>query len=225
MIGDIAHVCNRGVEKRKIFLDENDYIRFVDNLYLLNNKSGKLRTRKRNVFDLDEPLPKQEKLVDILKWSLLPNQYHLLLSEVTDGGISEFARRLGNAYTKYFNTKNDGRSGFLFQNKAKIVPVTNDRHFIYLPIYIDLNPLDILFSNWKDSKNFNNRKAFDFVKNYKWSSLIDFYNEGPRTELVNKKEFYELLGINLKDYEKEVIGFLTLTPVRQHSMLTQVEII
>ena len=41
MIGDIAHVCNRGVDKRKIFNDKNDYQRFRDNLFLLNNLEGK----------------------------------------------------------------------------------------------------------------------------------------------------------------------------------------
>ena len=38
MIGDLAHVFNRGVEKRKIFLDEDDYIRFATNLIFLNNQ-------------------------------------------------------------------------------------------------------------------------------------------------------------------------------------------
>ena len=75
MIGDIAHVCNRGVEKRKVFIDQNDYSRFANDLFLLNNKSGKIRTRKKNDFKSSDF--KREKLVDVLKWSLLPNHYFL----------------------------------------------------------------------------------------------------------------------------------------------------
>ena len=38
MIGDIYHICNRGIRKEKIFDNESDYFRFVLNLYRLNNK-------------------------------------------------------------------------------------------------------------------------------------------------------------------------------------------
>jgi len=143
MVGDIAHVCNRGVEKRKIFLDHADYVRFRDNLFLLNNLEGKIRTKHKNIFQANIKLPERDKLVDIFKWSLLPNHFHLLLHETVDGGILEFTKRLGNAYTKYFNTKNEGRSGYLFQNSAKIIKVENNRHFLYLPFYIDLNSAEL----------------------------------------------------------------------------------
>ena len=61
MVGDISHVFNRGVEKRKIFIDKQDYNRFVNNLFLLNNKSGKIRTKKSNIFN--DPSLKREKLL------------------------------------------------------------------------------------------------------------------------------------------------------------------
>jgi len=50
MIGDVKHVCNRGIDKRKIFLNETDYHRFRENLFLLNNKTGKIRTRHEDIF-------------------------------------------------------------------------------------------------------------------------------------------------------------------------------
>ena len=40
-----------------------------------------------------------KRLVNILKWSLLPNHYHLLLEEVEDGGVVEFTKRIGNGFT------------------------------------------------------------------------------------------------------------------------------
>src|SRR3989338_5717463 len=138
MVGDIVHVCNRGIEKRRIF---------TDNLFLLNNKNGKIRTVK-NIFETAS-LPKREKLVEVLKWGLLPNHYHLLLYEVVEGGIIEFTKRLGNAFTKYFNTRNEGRSGYLFQNSAKIILINDERQYLYITFYIDINPLDLIFHDRK----------------------------------------------------------------------------
>ena len=79
MVGDIYHICNRGVRKEKIFDNDSDYLRFVLNLYRLNNKNGSLRIyphyKSVNLF------PDQEKIVEVLKWTLLSNHYHLLLYE------------------------------------------------------------------------------------------------------------------------------------------------
>ena len=35
--GELFHVLNRGVDKRKIFLDDKDYFRFVHNLFEFND--------------------------------------------------------------------------------------------------------------------------------------------------------------------------------------------
>lgn len=205
MIGDIAHVFNRGVEKKNIFLDKYDYLRFVNNLFLLNNKSGKIRTKYKNFSDISNL--KRDKLVEILKWSLLENHYHLLLVEKTEGGILEFTKRLGNAYTKYFNTKYAGRSGYLFQNSAKIVPISNDSQFLYIPFYIDFNPLDLKFSKWKTNQ-VNETEALNFLKSYRWSSFKDYYGDREHDAILNANIFYDLFDTNPKRYEKEIIEFL-----------------
>ena len=207
MVGDVAHVCNRGVEKRRIFNDNQDYQRFVDNLFLLNNEKGKIRTIK-NIFDTMQS-PKREKLVEVLKWSLLPNHYHLLIYEVVEGGILEFTKRLGNAFTKYFNIKNEGRSGYLFQNSAKIIPMTNDRQYLYIPYYIDINPLDLIFPNRKNVSIRDNKKALDFLRTYKWSSFKDYFGDGGMEQIINKDLFYELFDVKPEIYEKELLKLLT----------------
>ena len=209
MVGDLAHVCNRGVEKRKIFLNESDYLRFVMNLLFLNNKDGKIRVRKKDPLqDIHEILSGRKKLVEIFKWSLLPNHYHLLLYEVSEGGILEFTKRLGNAYTKYFNTKNNGRSGYLFQNSAKIIPILKNSQFLYIPIYIDLNCADLVSPNWKNSKDNNSRKILKFLKSYRWSSFRDYFGKGEFDGLVDKKLFYEMFDSNAKEYINELEAFI-----------------
>ena len=37
-MSDICHILNRGVDKRKIFLDKQDYFRFVHDLFEFNDQ-------------------------------------------------------------------------------------------------------------------------------------------------------------------------------------------
>lgn len=215
MVGKLAHVFNRGVEKRKIFLDNSDYLRFVTNLVFLNNKDGKIKVRSKAPFhNLNKVLSKQKKLVEVLKWSLLPNHYHLLLYEVEEGGILEFTKRLGNAYTKYFNTKYKGRSGYLFQNSAKMIEIDDESQFLYIPIYIDLNCVDLLKPNWKKQKNHDTKRILDFLDMYKWSSFRDYFGDNEYEKIINSNLFYDLFDTDPKQYRKEITQFLE-EPIKQ----------
>lgn len=206
MIGDLYHVCNRGIRKEKIFDNNSDYFRFVLNLYRLNNAGGSLRINPHRK-SLDS-FPEQDKIVEVLKWTLLPNHYHLLLYEKVDGGVLEFVKRLGNAYTKYINIKRKA-SGYLFQNSARIVPITNNRHFLYIPLYIDLNLLDVMQPK-NNHRMISLRKFLDFFKNYKWSSFRDYFGDynSPFSKVINKGLFYEIFDTNPENYQKDFCGFL-----------------
>lgn len=211
MIENIAHVFNRGVEKRNIFLDSHDYDRFINNLFLLNNKSGKIRTKKKDIFT--DTTIKRDKLVEILKWTLLPNHYHLLLYEKSEGGILEFTKRIGNAYTKYFNAKYEGRSGYLFQNSAKSVLIDNNSQFLHIPFYIDLNPLHS--KKIKFSSNNASKKNLDELAQYEWSSFKDYFGDEKRDGIVNQDLFYDLFDSNRKTYYDDLVKFLTSESVLQ----------
>lgn len=212
MIGDIKHVFNRGVNKIDTFNSDADRQRFVECLYKFNNKDSAIRSEAENFFK--NPPPQEEKIVEILKWTLMPNHFHLLLLELVDGGITEFMKRLGNGYTKYFNIKNK-RSGYLFQNTAKMILLENDRQFLYIPYYIDMNILDIQFQDWRKTGIKNSEKAINFLKNYKWSSFSDYIHQ-PATLtdkrdfacIINKEIFYDLFEITEKGYQKELASLI-----------------
>ena len=134
--GDTYHVYNRGVDKREIFLDKSDYLRFYISLDFFNSikpvinfESAKVRKDKNDIGD---------KLVEVIAYSLLPNHFHLLLKQNVDGGISEFMKRVTGGYTSYFNSKLE-RSGSLLQGTFKKVPIQSQEQLQYLMAYVNEN--------------------------------------------------------------------------------------
>lgn len=212
MINDIKHIFNRGIKKNPIFLDDHDRRRFVESLYKFNNQDGAIRDRSSDFFQ--DP-PEQKKLVEILQWSLLPNHFHLLLLERVDGGITEFIKRLANGYTKYFNIKYK-KSGYIFQNTTKSVLLETDQQFLYIPFYIDLNPLDQAYPNWKNIPVQNPNKAIEWLCEYEWSSYYDYQNERKRNFscLINTDKFYSLFDTNKKRYKNELVKLIK-NPLKQ----------
>ena len=157
---DIYHVLSRGVDKRKIFLEDKDYFRFIHNLFEFNNIENTATISHRNFKKWDDiasrPISRKERkprklLVDVHAFCLMPNHYHLLLSSKVKDGIPRFMKKLNIGYAKYFNIKND-RRGALFEARYKSILVENEDHFMYLPHYIHLNPLDMYMPEWRDRK-------------------------------------------------------------------------
>lgn len=206
MVGNIVHACNRGFNKHTVFEKDADFCRFVESLYKFNNKNGAVRFRGKNLFA--DP-PPQDRIVDILKWSLLPNHYHILLHEKVDGGAVEFIKRLGNGYTKYFNIRNE-RSGYLFQNSAKIIPIETARHFLHIPFYVELNPLDVFDKNWRSNGVKNVSGALAFMKSYRWSSYRDYEGKRDFSSLLSRDTFYDLFETDPKKNRQEAEDFLKM---------------
>lgn len=132
--GEIYHVLNRGVEKRKIFLSKSDFEHFLDAIGHYKNSGSKLSRISGTKSKANK------ELVEILAFCLMPNHFHLLLKQKAEGGISQFMGRLANSFTKYFNLKYD-RVGPLFQGEFKAVSVDNDEQLLHLSRYIHLNPV------------------------------------------------------------------------------------
>ncbi len=205
MESDVFHILNRGMHKQRIFLNTQDYLRFVYTLYKSNNKPGAIRSVLKSPSENLDQLPEQDKLVDILKWSLLPNHYHLLVREVVDGGAIEFTKRIGNSYTKYFNIKYKS-SGYLFQSRAKILRPETDGHFLHLPYYVELNPAELIGEKSPQEK-------INFLESYRWSSFRNYAHNNPEfMKLISSKDMYgeifEFEDSKSETYKKESMEWL-----------------
>ena len=130
---DLYHSLNRGVDKRIIFLDTQDYARFVHDMYEFNSTLPANHTRYNQIADL-RCRQFDKRLVQIHGWCLMPNHYHLILSECMEGGISLFLRKLNVGYAKYFNERYN-RSGTLFQGRTKKILIDSDAHFLHILNY------------------------------------------------------------------------------------------
>lgn len=135
----IYHVYNRGVEKRRVFEDRRCYKRLLQAIryYQLTGPKPKFSHSFNN--RLYKPNP-DKKIVDILCYCLMPNHFHLLIKQLTEGGISEFISKLINSYTKFYNLKYK-RVGPLFQGQFKAVLIESDEQLIHVSRYIHLNPI------------------------------------------------------------------------------------
>lgn len=180
----IYHVLSRGVDKRKIFMDDEDRLRFIHDLYEFNDRESSLnvwysfKNSKKQYSDLrghyiEKEKKKRKFLVKVLAFCLMPNHYHLLLAPEVEMGITKFMMKLNVGYAKYFNEKYK-RKGTLFEGRFKSIEVRDEAHFIHLPYYIHLNPLDLAFPEWRERELTNDKKAFHFLENYRWSSFLDY---------------------------------------------------
>ena len=169
--GEFFHVYNRGNSKQEIFLDKEDYERFVKLLYLCNseyniNFRNDIVKKHIDAFDFE----RGKLIVHMGAWVLMPNHFHILIHEKTDKGITKYMLKLMTAYTMYFNKKYK-RTGKLYEGTFKSTYVDTDRYLRYLYSYIHLNPVKLIDKNWKINKRRKAKALLDFAFSYPYSSL------------------------------------------------------
>jgi putative transposase len=196
------HIYNRGVEKRKIFIDRQDQAVFLSYLkeYLLSKNEKELykklsdpgissRDRDRILKTLS--LNNFSGEITLIAYCLMPNHFHLFLKQKSAGTIDKFMNSLGTRYVKYFNRKYK-RIGSLFQDVYKAALITSEPQFLHLSRYI-------------------HRQAFPDQP----SSYNDYLGKSS-TSWVHPEEILEFFSKDkfLLSYENFVTGSENLQPIR-----------
>jgi putative transposase len=181
--GEVYHIIIRGVEKRMIFMNDQDYWRGIFSLYEFNNEAPvvirdkrKTRSKKTGRSPASASFPEKENrkmLVEVLAFVFMPNHIHLLLRQEKEGGISRFLQKLNTGHAKYFNEKYK-RVGPLFQGRFKAVHVENNEYLKTIFVYIHTNPLAIIEPGWKEKGIGDAKKSKEFLEDYRWSSYLDY---------------------------------------------------
>ena len=140
------HLYNRGVEKRIIFLDKQDYAVFLSYLkqYLIPKNEKELQDKisdpKISWVEKDKAirilrLNNFSKEIILLAYCLMPNHFHFFVKQKSSNSIDKFMNSLCTRYTMYFNKKYK-RVGSLYQGVYKAVFVSSEGQFLHLSRYI-----------------------------------------------------------------------------------------
>jgi putative transposase len=138
------HIYNRGIDKRNIFLDAQDYLFFQQSLsqYLTpvvtNVKKG-YKTQKPSLTNYRQSMNLTNE-VKLCVYCLMPNHFHLIVRQESSDAITKLMRRICTQYAMYFNKKYK-RQGTLFENIYRAVLIPEDDSLLLLSRYIHLNPV------------------------------------------------------------------------------------
>ena len=143
--GAVYHVMNRGLNRQKIFYNNQDYQKFIG---ILKDSVSMWSCQIHAV-------------------SLLPNHYHILL-ETPCANISRVMRHIGAVYTQWFNQQHH-RDGPVFRGRFKAILVDEDAYLVELLRYIHLNPFKAKIVKHAQDHRWTSYQAYlRTLKNWQW---------------------------------------------------------
>lgn len=152
------HVIVRGIGKQILFEENADYHFFIN---LIEKYS-------------------LEAEITVCAYCLMENHVHMLLRD-TNENIAKMMKKIGVAYARYYNHKND-RTGHLFQDRFISEPVETESYLMGVFRYILQNP---------------QKAGVAATDKYEWSSYYDY---GVVDSFVDTSMLEWILG-SWNDYE------------------------
>lgn len=173
--GAFYHITCRGIERRKIFIDNKERYRFL--AYL----SESLETYQ----------------VIMHAYILMINHFHLLI-QTKKANCSEFMRHFNIRYTGWFNWRHH-RNGNLYQGRYKAYLIDADNYLLEVSRYLHLNCVRV-----KTLRGLEYREQWQYVRDYQWSSLAGYLNEKGVVKNIEYGLILSMVG-GRKAYRKFVI--------------------
>ena len=112
----IYHVINRGINKQDIFLDNQDFFKYIKELE---------NTKEKYEYEL-------------LAYALMSDHVHFVIFDKNEN-FSTAIQSLNIRYTSYFNKKYE-RTGHLFENRFKSHTIGEEKYLKNVVRYIHKNP-------------------------------------------------------------------------------------
>lgn len=174
------HVFNRGINKQKIFLSEDDCVLFLKKLNGLRKKYDH----------------------SIYAFCLMPNHFHISI-QTRKTPISKIMSSLATSYSMYFN-RTYQHFGPVFQNRFKSILIQNDSYFLKLSQYIYLNPvraglvLDPINYKFSSIREALGKEPLNFLD----QDIVRLIGETKGSQAEYKKFIYDGISEDLKDIEQ-----------------------
>ena len=139
------HVCNRGVEKRRLFDGDDDYA--VAEQLLLHAK------RRHSV--------------KLHAYCFMPNHWHLVVEQTEAGAVSAFVGSFTRAHAWYLRQRRESIGlGYVYQGRFRDFPLRNDAHVVRVMRYVERNALTAglvaLAEHWRYGSFFHRRFMTEF---------------------------------------------------------------
>lgn len=186
------HIYNRGVEKRLIFQDTQDYGVFLSYLKEYLTPKNELELRQK-LSDPNTSYKEKDKILKLLRmnnfygeitllaYCLMPNHFHFFIKQKSALSIDKFMQSLCTRYTMYFNRKYK-RVGSLSQAVYKAVLVETEEQFIYLSKYIHKQALALqgeTLQGWEEKQSCSFAEYLGFRKT-SWvgsQEVLDYFSK------------------------------------------------
>ena len=113
------HVVQRGHNRQVVFLADEDYQFYLDNLKEWKQRLG----------------------IKLYAWCLMTNHIHLVVEPGDDARtVSELMKRLAGRQAAFVN-KQEKRSGALWEGRFKASPIQRDAYMLACCRYVEMNPV------------------------------------------------------------------------------------
>lgn len=198
--GGYYHVFNKMIDNHRVFSKDEYCTRFLQVVEYYRSSKAKMRfSHLKNLAPVfldkiqrDVSFRKFFK-VDIIAFCLMPNHFHFLLKQLQDNGVTKFLADITNAFTRFFNTKNE-RKGPIFLPRFQGVRIRGGEQFIHTGRYIHVN-----------SYSSSVVKDLDELVSYSWSSLPQ-YIKGGKNGLCQTEDMMFHFGDSKKSYKDFVFN-------------------
>ena len=163
--GAFYHITCRGIERRRIYADDNDRYKF---LALLTDS---LETYQ----------------VVLYAYILMSNHFHLLI-QTRKANCSEFMRHFNICYTGWFNWCHN-RCGNLYQGRYKACLVDADNYLLEVSRYLQLNSVRV-----RGMRSLDYRDKWRYAQDYHWSSIHGYLDEKKVVKYIDYSLIISMIG-------------------------------
>jgi putative transposase len=195
--GRFYHILNRSIQNIPIFSEPRQCRVFLDLLKFYNqlNPPGKYSVNKN--METKKSIKKNEQIVNIINYCLMPNHFHLTLLQKKDRGITTLIQRVSNSFSHFYNIK-FRNVGPLFQGSFKSIGIENIEQLLHLSRYIHLNPVTANIVEKPEDY------VFSSYKNYIGLERSDLIDPKPILSEFKSIEKYKKFVSLQKDYQRNL---------------------
>lgn len=177
------HIIQRGHNKQVVFVSDEDYLYYLENLKEWKNELG----------------------CKIYAYCLMTNHIHLIVNPSKDiENLALLMKRVSGRQTRYVN-KMEGRSGTLWEGRYKSSPIKMNEYLLTCCRYVELNPVRAKIVDDPEKYKWS---SYMHKIGIEKTNLVDkdlCYMEFGTTEKEREKRYKEWVHGTIPDGEWEMI--------------------